>query len=332
VNRGRPVDVLGGMGKTIWAWARVLAGAGILVAVVWRLGTGALLDGLRGLNGWLLLAALGIGVATTVCCAWRWCIVARGLGIHLRLRDAMADYYRALFINSVLPSGILGDVHRAVNSGKATGSIARGVRAVVLERFAGQVVLITSGVVVLFAQPQLISRTHLTLVVAAVLAGGALICYILWRVRKLRIAVTDARRGLLGRSTLPGVLTASVLVLAGHIAMFVVAVRGAGSHTSLVKLLPLMLLALFAMTLPVNIGGWGPREGVTAWAFGAAGLGAAQGLTVAVLYGVLAFVAGLPGLVVIVRGAVRRIRVRRVVPISPVPLAAEPDRELVLSR
>jgi hypothetical protein len=51
----------------------------------------------------------------------------------------------------------------------------------------------------------------------------------------------------------------------------------------------------------VNIGGWGPREGVAALAFGAAGLGAAQGLTVAVVYGVLAFVAGLPGAVVLMR-------------------------------
>ena len=61
-----------------------------------------------------------------------------------------------------------------------------------------------------------------------------------------------------------------------------------------------MVLALLAMALPLNVGGWGPREGVTAWAFGAAGLGAAQGLTVAVVYGVLAFAASLPGVGVLV--------------------------------
>jgi hypothetical protein len=54
------------------------------------------------------------------------------------------------------------------------------------------------------------------------------------------------------------------------------------------------------MGLPLNVGGWGPREGVTAWAFGAAGLGAATGLTVAVVYGVLSFVASLPGICVLV--------------------------------
>jgi hypothetical protein len=54
------------------------------------------------------------------------------------------------------------------------------------------------------------------------------------------------------------------------------------------------------MALPLNVAGWGPREGVAAWAFGAAGLGADQGLATAVVYGVMALVAVLPGLLVLV--------------------------------
>jgi hypothetical protein len=67
-----------------------------------------------------------------------------------------------------------------------------------------------------------------------------------------------------------------------------------------------MMLTLLAMGVPVNVGGWGPREGVAALAFGAAGLSAAQGLTTAVVYGVLALVASLPGVVVLLRPAVAR--------------------------
>ena len=59
------------------------------------------------------------------------------------------------------------------------------------------------------------------------------------------------------------------------------------------------------MALPLNIGGWGPREGVTAVAFGTVGLGAAQGLTTAVVYGVLSLIACLPGAVVLALSAVR---------------------------
>ena len=55
-------------------------------------------------------------------------------------------------------------------------------------------------------------------------------------------------------------------------------------------MLPLALLVLLAAVLP-NIGGWGPREGVTAWAFAAAGLGASRGVATAVVYGVMVFAA-----------------------------------------
>ena len=70
--------------------------------------------------------------------------------------------------------------------------------------------------------------------------------------------------------------------------------------------MPLALLVLLAMALPLNIAGWGPREGVAAWAFGAAGLTAAQGVATAVTYGVLVLVASLPGAGVLVAGWIGR--------------------------
>jgi 3,4-dihydroxy 2-butanone 4-phosphate synthase/GTP cyclohydrolase II len=115
-----------------------------------------------------------------------------------------------------------------------------------------------------------------------------------WR-RAVAVAVDDARGGLLSRRVLPAAVVLSVATYGGHLALFVVAARVAGAAAPVLTLLPLMVLALLAMGLPVNVGGWGPREGATALAFGAAGLGAAQGVSVAVVYGVLAFVAGLPG-------------------------------------
>ena len=65
------------------------------------------------------------------------------------------------------------------------------------------------------------------------------------------------------------------------------------------------------MSVPLSVGGWGAREGVTAWAFGAAGLGAAQGVATATVYGVLAFAATLPGAAVLVVGWLRDASARR---------------------
>ncbi|HMC67725.1 MAG TPA: hypothetical protein VKJ07_01115, partial [Mycobacteriales bacterium] len=53
------------------------------------------------------------------------------------------------------------------------------------------------------------------------------------------------------------------------------------------------------------------REGVTAWAFGAAGLGVQQGVATAVVYGVMVFVASLPGAIVLVVAWFRRTRPSR---------------------
>ncbi|WUO58855.1 flippase-like domain-containing protein [Streptomyces sp. NBC_00280] len=289
-----------------------LAGVTILGVLLWRLGTGVFLDGLRRIDVPILFVGLGIGLLTTVFSAWRWALVARGLGIKLPLVAATADYYRSLFLNAALPGGVLGDVHRAVRHGQSAGDMGRGVRAVVLERAAGQIALVAVGGVVLLTQPSpVLAEARRVALMAAFAAVGAVAVVVAVRMnrapsaaarrtRALRAALTEARGALLSRENLSGVALSSLVVLSGHLGMFVVAARVAGSRASVAELLPLAVLALLAMGVPLNVGGWGPREGVTAWAFGAAGLGASMGLSVAVVYGVLSFVAALPGAVVLV--------------------------------
>jgi uncharacterized membrane protein YbhN (UPF0104 family) len=299
--------------RALWPSLRVLAGLAILAVLVWRLGSGAFADGLRVIDGPSVLAALGLGLATTLAAAARWRLVVRRLGSRLGLPTAVADYYRAQFLNTVLPGGVLGDVHRAVRQGQDSGDVGRGVRAVAIERAGGQVVLVAAGLAALFTRPGAAGRLATPLAVA--MPGLLLLLAAAYRARWTgfwRRLVTpvlrDVRAGLLARDTWPGVLALSAVCLAGHLTLFVVAARVAGTDAPLTRLLPLMVLALFAMGLPVNVGGWGPREGVSAWAFAAAGLGAGQGVTVAVVYGVLTFVSCLPGLVVLVLRALARPR------------------------
>jgi hypothetical protein len=309
--------------QALRGWIRPLAGLGILAFLLWRLGTGPFLDGLRLIDGRALVAALAIGALTTVCCAWRWSLVAGGLGLRLPLRTAVADCYRAVFLNATLPGGVLGDVHRAVSHGRDAGDVGRGVRAVVWERTAGQLVQLALAMVVLLALP---SPVHAYMpAVAAVAAAAALAAVFLsWCPRAearawapsrpglsrlaqaLRAARTDIRDGLLARRNGPRIVLASAVAVSGHLATFMIAARTAGSVAPLVSVVPLTMLALLAMGVPANVGGFGPREGVAAWAFGAAGLTASQGVTTAVVYGALVLVSSLPGAAVMLA---RRIRV-----------------------
>jgi hypothetical protein len=106
----------------------------------------------------------------------------------------------------------------------------------------------------------------------------------------------------------PQLTLASVLVVAGHTATFVIAARVAGSTAPLGELVALLMVVQTAMVIPLSIGGWGLREGTAAWAFGAAGLGAATGVTVATLYAVLMLAAVAPGAGLLLGDAVRRRR------------------------
>lgn len=295
-------------------WVRVLSGTVILAAVVWWYPVEAFTDAFGAINARAALAALGIGAATTVLCAARWLAVARGLGLRLPFGRAVTDYYLAVFLNAVLPAGMLGDVHRAFSHGRYSCDLGRGVRAVVLERVAGQTVLVATGAVLLAALPAALFDPGLLAVSvsAGMVAAVALMAAVglrAGRVRRprwwhaLRTAAADARAGLLTPG--PRVLLLSVAALAGHVLLFLVAARSAGVDAPVLELVPLLVLALLAMSLPVNIAGWGPREAATALAFGAAGLGSGTGLTVSVVYGLLSLLAALPGAVVLLARTTR---------------------------
>ncbi|MCR3749448.1 lysylphosphatidylglycerol synthase transmembrane domain-containing protein [Lentzea californiensis] len=319
--------------KKFWPWLRLVLALGILVALGVRLGTGAFLDGLRAIDAFSVAAALAIGLVTTVLSAGRWVLVARRLGLPLTLRTAVSDYYRAQLVNAVLPAGVLGDVHRAVNHGRESGDVGRGVRAVFFERFAGQVVLIGIGLAVLLTHPAPgLDLAPNGTAVALVLAGLAVLTAVGWHVRPVRRALVNTLADgirLLSLRTWPAVIGLSAATVAGYVAMFLVAARAAGSDATVTQLAPVVVLALLIMAIPVNIGGFGPREAFLAVAFGAAGLGAAQGFTTGIVYGVLALIAALPGAVVLFLS--RRAKTEEVEVVAE-GLGQPREQELALAR
>ncbi|KRF26706.1 hypothetical protein ASG95_06820 [Phycicoccus sp. Soil803] len=294
---------------------RRVGGATVLGVVVWRLGVHQSLRAVGAIDARALVAALVLTALTTVCCAWRWRLVATAIGAEVRLGAAVAACYRSQFLNTATPGGVLGDVHRGVQHGRRTGDAGRGLRSVVWERTAGQVVQAVLAVVVLSVLPSPV-RSDLPWVWAAALVVLAGLGLARRRHRPggrrqvgLRSAwLVEVRRGVLAARTWPLVALASALAIAGHVLTFLVAARTAGVTASVSQLVPLAFVVLLAMGVPANLAGWGPREGVAAWAFGAAGLGAGTGLSTAVVYGVLVLVAGLPGAAVLV---VAQVRARR---------------------
>jgi uncharacterized membrane protein YbhN (UPF0104 family) len=296
---------------------RLAAGVTVLWFLWRQLGAAPFRDGLRAVTWQAVVAAASLTVLTTVCSAWRWRVVARALGVEIGLPGAVCAYYRSLFLNSVLLGGVVGDVHRAVRHGRRAGDVVRGLRAVGWERLFGQVVQAVVTALVLLTLPSPV-RAALPYVLAGV--AGIAVCagLVVGVARRGRSRLTraagavaaDLRHGLLALNVWPQLVLASVLVVAGHTATFVIAARVAGTTAPLGELVALLMVVQVAVVIPLSVGGWGLREGAAAWAFGSAGLGAATGVTVTTLYAVLMLAAVAPGAGLLLKDAVRHGRDR----------------------
>lgn len=291
-----------------WRATCWIVGLAVLGVVLWRTGSDPFVAGVRALDVPTLALGAVLAVPITCACAWRWHLVARGLGVPVGPAAAVASCYRAQFLNTILPGGVLGDVHRGVHHGRTAGSTGLGLRAVVWERTAGQVVqaAVAVGLLLLLPSP---FRDSSPWLLGALVTGAAVVGLGLLLLGTgpswLHALREDLWHGVLARASWPGVVLASILALAGHLATYLLAARAVGVTASTTTLLPLALLVLVAAGVPTNVAGWGPREGAAAWTFGAAGLGAEQGVAAAVAYGAIVAVASLPGAVVLAVGATR---------------------------
>ena len=291
---------------------RSLVGVAVLVAVVAQVGSEPFLHGLASIDLPVIAIALALSAVATIAAAWRWSVIAGRLGVGVRLRDAVGHYYRSQFLNTVLPGGVVGDVQRAVTQGRDAGNVAQAARAVVIERTAGQVVQLALAVVVLagfglefegYLLPALgIGLTVLALAVLTTAVASA-------RARRaLRRELGELAAGLGSPGAFVRVVAASIAVVGCHVATFGVAVAAVGASVPPPRLAALALVVLLAGSIPLNLGGWGPREGVAGWTFAVAGLGAATGVAASALFGVLAMIAVAPGLVLAAASAIRRTR------------------------
>jgi uncharacterized membrane protein YbhN (UPF0104 family) len=299
--------------RRAWPVLRLAGGLLVLVVLLGRFGTGPFSDAWRMTTWRSLVAALVLTALATVANAWRWRMVARALGAPLTVGGSIAAYYRSQFLNATLPGGVLGDAHRGVRHGRDAGDLGVGLRATVWDRLSGQVVQVGLLVVALSVLDTPLRR-YAPLAVGGLVAFGLLAVW-LGRRRGAAAFVGHDLRVLLRPAVAIRVTLASGASTAGHVGVCLVAMAAVGVHAGPTLLVSVALTVLVGSAVPLSVAGWGPREGVTAGVFALAGLGSTTGLTVSVVFGVLAAVATLPGVAVLVADAV----VRRERPVAAVP-------------
>jgi uncharacterized membrane protein YbhN (UPF0104 family) len=298
---------------------RLVVGAGVLIAVFTQVGTGPFLHGLLSLDGRTIGAAILLAAVATAAAAWRWRLIATRLGVELRWSTAVGRYYQSQFLNTVLPGGIVGDVHRAVGHGQRAESIKQTARSVAIERIAGQVVQLALALIVLawFG-----TEFEGYLLAALAIGLGTIVVVLLVTtvasVRARRVLlheVRELRAGLGSVRVSVQVAIASVIVIACHVATLSIATAAVGQSVPPLRMLPLACVILIGASIPLNVGGWGPREGIAGWAFALAGFGASAGVAASTLFGALAIISFAPGAILTAVSAVRRRKAKDAAPL-----------------
>jgi hypothetical protein len=209
-------------------------------------------------------------VALVLTAGTTWCCAVRWslLSARFGARVPRRTAYVAYYRSQLVNATVPGGV-----VGDVDRAVRHGWRGVLWDRVLGQ------GV-------------QVALVGALLLPGG-------WRWAGLAVVLVVVLAG-------GAPLVLSALAVAGHLLVFLAAAAAVGVDLSVTQLLPIGALVLLGSAIPLNVAGWGPREGVAVWAFTAFGAPAAVGLTVSVTFGVLATVATFPGLLTLGRAHGRR--------------------------
>ena len=231
---------------------------------------------------WIFIALL-LSIAQVIGSAWRWRFTAGRLGLELPMPRAVSEYYLAMFLNQVLPGGVVGDVSRAWRHAREADTRA-SVQSVAFERLSGLIVMsVVAAVSALLLLGDVSAGAQMGLGLLILTGLGCA----LWTAGRARARpessqlMHDLRHALLEGVAFPVQLSSSAAVVASYIAIFVIAGRAVRVDMS--------------GSILVMLAGWGLREVAAATLWSAAGLTASDGVAVSVSYGLLVLVSSLPG-------------------------------------
>lgn len=276
-------------------------------ALVWFVDIGAAVSLLQQTDWrWILIALLLVQIQM-ILSAWRWQVTAARLGQSLSVPVAIREYYLASAINMSLPGGITGDAARVVRA-RHGSTLSVAAQGVMLERLAGQIALLFITLLGWLLWPLLMDSDAPSIEKRLLSASlGVLGCLLLAKVLLIIFAnncvarfvsslgpamhrVWIADRQWLFQTVLNATIVASYLLV------FAVCTLALGDPLPLAAILSIVPLVLMSMVLPLSVGGWGVREAAAAAMWPLAGLSAESGIASSVLYGLVAIVGCLPGL------------------------------------
>jgi uncharacterized protein (TIRG00374 family) len=269
-----------GRKKIAWFAFKLLLSAGLIAFLLTtKASARGILEALGTVNLWWLALAVSLHVPGNVISAYRWQILARAQGDRHTLGYLVRSYLVSQFFNNFLPTRFGGDVVRIWDGSKPSRSLVKSSAIVVVDRSTGLLALFVFALAASLFRLDLARRLPVIWVSMLVGAAGLLAAGLFflpltgrllralperWVLGRAARKVASFREVLVGYRHHPGpFLTAMAwgFVLQVNVILYYYLV-GRAFH------LPIPLLDYFIFipiviliqTIPVSLGGLGPRE------------------------------------------------------------------------
>ena len=251
-------------------------------------------------------------------CQWlsclRWQVILRSNGYLVSIGILLSSYFVGMFLNIFLPGSFGGDVYRVYRVAQKTKDSEAAVVSVFVERFTGISAL--SGLAILGLPPAfkvvgswdiiLLFFTCVTALMAAVLliASPRLLIWAEPWLEKLRLGSLAARFAKIQlllrqfaqhRKALALAMGLSLLLMLAIIHYHYLVAQQLKIPISYLQLLVFIPILTVIAILPISLGGLGVKEGLWVYLFSRIGLTAEQALLLSVTLTFLAWLAALPG-------------------------------------
>jgi glycosyltransferase 2 family protein len=307
---------------------QVLVSGAVLAYLVWQINLRQTIDLIASSNGWYLLAAYVIFLATTVGLAWRWQVLLASKGIHEPLSWLTKIYFVGYAAGQVLPTAIGGDTVRiAAHARRRPDAKGEAAGAVLMERVmgsAGTLVLVAIGLVLAIGRYNNIREiVILEIALSAALAVALALMFSrrtnAWlqerggtkRLARGFRALWDALHGYRSQPRALGiVLGATVVIQFIRIISIWLCGEAVGLDVSPLVYVVMGPLLFLIMLVPFTINGLGVREAFFIAFLGRFGVDADAAFATGFLFYAVTVASSIPGGVIILRESMRPQAVR----------------------
>jgi hypothetical protein len=241
----------------------------------------------------------------------RWRVFLQAAGVRADVVSTLRAYGIGMFANNFLPTGFGGDVARGWIVGRPTGSLARALASVVVDRLSALGCLVALGWLTVVVWPSEVPNSLIVLFAIVTAAGGIVLGILaagahhlgdssssapIRTSRWLRGDVLEAvrasvrTRAVMVRTTVLGLIYQAGIVFATWLLA-----RTIDIHLSFAVLAVVTPLVLIATLIPISIGGFGLREASYAALLNKVGVSTADATLLSLLNVAALAIATLPG-------------------------------------